>query len=449
MMQIGQDDVIIAKDLVVQGNLIIQGETTTLNTATLNVEDNMITLNSNVVAAPTLDSGIEINRGTLTDVKLKWNETEDRWQLSNGLLNGGNEVFHNIIFNGYDDRFSENINIVTTEPAGFKLENDLAVAGMELLNPDQIGGMTPGQGIMNIGLHMNQAAGYIGDKLMPDGITPQANSVGAWISIDTRSSQNKFKWIWEDASSNAENELATLNNSGLFTTNDIQLLGSGRAGGQITFKQNPGGGTGDNAYIKYYAPGVSGESTILEFAVGNDSDDTFKFVGGNVVIDNRLTINSSGSLYTGAQTLTSGTTYLNYDGYFRANRVYNAVYNDIAEYFLSDEIGQPGKIYVIKEGKVILSNKKSSGSVVGVCSDSAAMIMKEEYKDKGIIIGLTGTVKTWVKSKIKAGDELVSDIDGFATKANIFVKFFKRSAIMGKALESNNGEEKRILVLVK
>lgn len=451
MMQIGQDDVVIAKDLVVQGNLTIQGDTTTLNTATLAVEDNMVTLNSNITSAPTLDAGIEVERGTLTNVKLMWNETEDRWQLSNGILNGGNEVFHNIIFNGYDDRFSENVNIVTTEPTGFKLENDLAVAGMELLNPDQIGGMIPGEAIMNMGLHMNQAAGYIKDKLMPDGITPEVNSVGAWMSIDTRSTQNKFKWIWESAGSNTENELATLNSNGLFTTNDIQLFGTGgRTGGQITFKPNPGGGTGDNAYIKYYAQGSSGENTALEFAVGNESADIFKFVGGNVVVDNQLTINGSGALYTGTQTLTTGTTYLNYDGYFRANRVYNAVYNDIAEYFLSDEVGQPGKVYIINEGKVVLSNKKASKLVAGVCSDSAAMIMKEEYKDKGIIIGLTGTVKTWVKSKIKAGDELVSDTDGFATKASIFDKLFNRSAIIGKAIESSfDTIEKRILVLVK
>jgi len=450
MLQIGQDDVVVAKDLVVHGNLTILGDTTTLNTATLNVEDNMITLNSNVVAAPTLDSGIEVERGILTNVKLKWNETEDRWQLSNGLLDGSNnEIFHNIIYNGYDERFTENIIIVTSDPTGFKLENNLAVCGMELLNPVQIGGMTSGEGIMNIGLHMNQAAGFIKDKLMSDGINYEANSIGAWMSIDTRNTQNKFKWMWENANSNIELELASLDNNGLFTTNNIQLLGNNREAGQISFRNNPGGGSGDNAYIKYYAHGVSGESTILEFNVGNEADDIFRFKGGNVTIDNRLNINGSGALYSGTQTLTSGTDYLNYDGYFRANRVYNAVWNDIAEYFLSDEIGQPGKIYIIKNDKAILSNKRASGAVIGICSDSAAMIMKEEYKDKGIIIGLTGTIKTWVRSKIKSGDELVSDIDGFAAKANIVDKLFKRSSIIGKALENNNGQEKRILVLIK
>jgi len=581
MMQIGQDDVIIAKDLVVQGNLTIQGESTTLNTATLLVEDNIITLNSNVTGAPTLDSGIEINRGTLTGVKLKWNEADDRWQLSNGIMNGGNEIFHNIIFNGYDERFSENVNVVTSEPAGFKLENDLAVGGMELLNPDQIGGMIRGQAVMNIGLHMNQTAGYIKDKLMPDGTTYDANSIGAWMSIDTRPSENKFKWVWESAGSNVENIIATLNNVGLFTTNDIQLLGTGnRTGGQITFKSNPGGGTDDTAYIKYYAMGASGENTALEFFIGNEIDDVFKFVGGNVIIDNQLTVsgnlvatrqnsptanaiptwnntakrfdttsvtisgstitgslsgnattattlqtarniggvsfdgsaninlpgvniagnqstsgnaatattlqtartiggvsfngsaninlpgvniagnqNTSGTaasadavrgvnFYTGA-TAPSGTTQLNCDGYFSATRVYNAVYNDIAEYFLSDEKEQPGKVYAIENGKIVLSQKRAA-IVVGVCSDSAAMIMKDEYRDRGIVIGLTGTVKTWVKSKFKAGDELVSDIGGFAIKANMFEKLFKRSTIIGKALESSyDNTEKRILVLIK
>jgi hypothetical protein len=40
----------------------------------------------------------------------------------------------------------------------------------------------------------------------------------------------------------------------------------------ISFKPNPGGGTGDTATIKYYA--VSGEQTVLELAVNNDADDT-------------------------------------------------------------------------------------------------------------------------------------------------------------------------------
>ena len=70
-------------DLTVGGNLTVNGTTTTLNTETLSIEDNIIVLNSNVSASPSLNAGIEIERGTSTNVSLRWNETDDKWQFTN------------------------------------------------------------------------------------------------------------------------------------------------------------------------------------------------------------------------------------------------------------------------------------------------------------------------------------------------------------------------------
>jgi hypothetical protein len=70
-------------DVTVGGNLTVNGTSTTLNTETLSVEDNIIVLNSNVSASPVLDAGIEVERGTLTNVAIKWNETTDTWQFTN------------------------------------------------------------------------------------------------------------------------------------------------------------------------------------------------------------------------------------------------------------------------------------------------------------------------------------------------------------------------------
>jgi hypothetical protein len=70
-------------DLTVGGNLTVNGTTTTLNTETLAIEDNIVVLNSGVTAAPTLDSGIEIERGTSANVLIRWNETNDQWEFTN------------------------------------------------------------------------------------------------------------------------------------------------------------------------------------------------------------------------------------------------------------------------------------------------------------------------------------------------------------------------------
>ena len=65
------------------GNLTVSGTTTSINTETLTVDDNIIVLNNNVTAAPTENAGIEIERGSETNVVIRWNETDDAWELTN------------------------------------------------------------------------------------------------------------------------------------------------------------------------------------------------------------------------------------------------------------------------------------------------------------------------------------------------------------------------------
>ena len=74
----------ITGSLVVQGNLEILGNSTTLNVETLAVEDNEIILNSNVTGNPALVGIITINRGTSTNAVLKWDETSDQWKWADG-----------------------------------------------------------------------------------------------------------------------------------------------------------------------------------------------------------------------------------------------------------------------------------------------------------------------------------------------------------------------------
>jgi hypothetical protein len=48
------------------------------------VEDNQITLNSNVTGAPSANAGLEVERGSSTNASLIWNESSDKW--SAGLI---------------------------------------------------------------------------------------------------------------------------------------------------------------------------------------------------------------------------------------------------------------------------------------------------------------------------------------------------------------------------
>ena len=78
------DDVTIGGSLVVTGDLTVSGSTTYLNTATLQVEDNKVVLNSNATGTPTVDAGIEVERGDFPNAELFWDESEGKWTASNG-----------------------------------------------------------------------------------------------------------------------------------------------------------------------------------------------------------------------------------------------------------------------------------------------------------------------------------------------------------------------------
>jgi hypothetical protein len=77
------DNVEISGNLQVGGNLNVIGTVNSVNTTQINIEDNKVKLNSNFTGSPTTDAGITVERGTETDVEILWNETSDKWTLTN------------------------------------------------------------------------------------------------------------------------------------------------------------------------------------------------------------------------------------------------------------------------------------------------------------------------------------------------------------------------------
>jgi hypothetical protein len=68
-------------------NLVVTGSQTSTSQANLNVADSIITLNSNVTGAPTLNAGVVVERGTSANVDIRWNETIDRWEATSDGTN--------------------------------------------------------------------------------------------------------------------------------------------------------------------------------------------------------------------------------------------------------------------------------------------------------------------------------------------------------------------------
>jgi predicted small secreted protein len=92
---IGTSDSVTFAGLTISGNLTVNGTTTTVNTETINLADNLIRINSNEAGTPSENGGIEIERGTSTNVAVLWNETTDRWTFSND-----GSTYHNLLTSG-------------------------------------------------------------------------------------------------------------------------------------------------------------------------------------------------------------------------------------------------------------------------------------------------------------------------------------------------------------
>lgn len=78
-------ETVVDDNLTVTGNLTVQGTTTSVNSTTVELGDNILELNSLYSGdAPSANAGIEVNRGggAVSNVALRWNETTDFWQVT-------------------------------------------------------------------------------------------------------------------------------------------------------------------------------------------------------------------------------------------------------------------------------------------------------------------------------------------------------------------------------
>jgi hypothetical protein len=70
-------------DVEILGNLVVSGTTTTVNSTVVDIADNALNLNSNASGAPSLDAYLNVVRGTSATVAVRWNESNDQWELTN------------------------------------------------------------------------------------------------------------------------------------------------------------------------------------------------------------------------------------------------------------------------------------------------------------------------------------------------------------------------------
>jgi hypothetical protein len=93
----GSNDIkLTASDVTVTGNLAVTGTTTTITTTNTAITDNVIVLNKDESGAGVTagTAGIEIERGSATNVSVVWNESTDKFNLKLGAGLAGLDVLN-------------------------------------------------------------------------------------------------------------------------------------------------------------------------------------------------------------------------------------------------------------------------------------------------------------------------------------------------------------------
>jgi hypothetical protein len=82
---------------IVGGDLTVNGTTTSVNTAQIDLADNILVLNSDATGNASQNAGIEIERGDDTNVQLLWNETDNRWDIGSEDLKTTGDLIGDLV----------------------------------------------------------------------------------------------------------------------------------------------------------------------------------------------------------------------------------------------------------------------------------------------------------------------------------------------------------------
>lgn len=157
------------------------------------------------------------------------------------------------------------------------------------------------------------------------------------------------------------------------------------------------------------------DNTIQVSAYSGISDDNSSNATRYIMFSN-----GSGGVYS-FSIASSKLTFNPYTGGLSASRVYNAVYNDIADYFeIDNELSEIeyGKCYVrYANGDTNISSEYNQQGIVGIASDTLGFgVGKKDIGNKEIPIAIGGIVLAYVDEIYETGTPLTTSENGYLTQ---------------------------------
>ena len=276
--------------------------------------------------------------------------------------------------------------------------------------------------------------GQQGKYLTTDGTNPAWSTVSSLLDITIQdegkfltNNGTNFEWTHLDiipSQTGQAGKLLGTDGENLFwtlpaTNLDLNMLNA--AGTEVTYNGTKAVDLTGGVYYAATAGSCQNTTTSAQVTVNSTST-------SGVYYPTIVTGNGSQSFYY--------STNLKYNpatGALTATKVYNAVYNDYAEYFPKGEETEPGDIIMLdinSDKEQYIKAIKHKGRVVGVHSDTYGHILGgenpvdcidfEEYNNKYYIpVGLCGRCYVKVIGKINKGDFIVpSEIAGIGRAYN-------------------------------
>jgi hypothetical protein len=418
------------------GTLIAQ------TTATINTTDDHLTLRYGFSGSPpdSNDGYIEVERGNPTNSEIRWDESQRAWTIHDGSTNQIS-IDGRSIGSWAND---ENFNLASNGVGAVKIFANTST--------------DPGTGD-------GKTQRTVGDEKASFGVSEIVFN-GGGLDTDLRvRSYTRPHMLFMDAGNSkflvgrlsglapsalgylVVNETATIQNSG-----DL-------AYGKIEFRNNTGilagyvgGGDGSTYWtLTSDASNFLRSNSVIEMGTGKSirwqEDPTNSALAYTADAPNQITGTSDHGIYC--------------YGSFTAYKIYNGVWNDYAEAFEFDKEfekdPQPGFMYKMTENGIIKTDQRCDPATVGIYSDTYGQLMgsngiydSNHIEGHKLPIGLMGRIRVWVKEELNIGDPLISDVDGYATKATAEERRDYPDLIIGKVMEaSKDNTEKRIWILIK